>query len=1090
MKCPECRIEIPEDSKFCKECGQRLVKSPNTVDNGLAMEAERKHVTIMFSDLSGYTAMTETLDPEEVNEIMGLIFGKITEIIHSYDGFIERFIGDAVMAVFGVPEAHEDDPIRAIRAAMEIHAAIESFSPRFEGKIGRPLTMHTGINTGLVVTGEVDVEKGTYGLTGDAINLASRLEGIAKAGEIVVGPDTYKQAMNSFEFKTLEPNKVKGKQKPLSIYSVKSGKKGAFKTHRLQGLRAALIGRDKEMAILAGATDRLKQGQGSIISISGDAGTGKSRLKREFKDTLDLNAIQWREGHAYSYSQNAPYSPLINLLTNAFQIDEGDLPDRIRSKVEFGVTFLLGENSKVVPYIGSLFSLTYKEVEDISPEYWKEKMQESIQSILAALINKGPTIVCFEDLHWADPSFIELLRRLLGVSSQKALFICTYRPSFSLFDRDLPDGMKDFYHTIRLKDLEVQDGIEMLKSLLDVQDIPVELYDIVRQKAEGNPFYIEEIINSLIESEVLNRDSGDWKLARKITEDDIPTTIQGLLTARIDRLGNSFKRILKEASVIGRVFPVQLLKRITDLKEHIDPWLSALEQIDLIKKRGVQTDVEYVFKHALIQEVVYNGILKKERREIHGRIASVMEQMFEKRLSEFFEILAFHFTQARALHKAVEYLLKSGEKNLNKYAIKESHKYFRTAFELLTEKPDRSKEEDALLIEVLTKWSYAFVYSGQPVGMADLLWKHEDLARSLSNKITLGMFYVWLGTAYFGMEKCREAYKYLKIALLIGEETRNKRVIGYACAQLGWICAEMGKLDEAIIQGKKAQQICQVFKSDQYLFFNTHTGIGQAYWYMGEREKALDIGKTLLSHAETHSNTRCFVGAYYVIGWSHFTAGDFSSAIESFRRSIKISIDPYYSQFPKLGLAYSYLSDSQFPEAEKTLEEIMDFSRKYALGLLQSPAGGLQGLVSIANGDLSRGMSILQDMRKLWLENHRRSLYVASEYMLGKVYLQIMKSARPVGFSNILKNIGFLIRAFPNAARRSEDHLLKAIKYAKEIGAMSILGQASLDLGLLHRAKGREEQAKKWIIEATRVFENCKAEVYLKQASEALVAPK
>jgi class 3 adenylate cyclase len=224
MYCPECTVEIPDDSKFCKECGYHLVGDTKTQDNKLITESERKYVTILFSDLSGYTAMTERLDPEEVKEIMSLIFGKITEIIRSYDGFIERFIGDAIMAVFGVPKAHEDDPVRAIRAALEIHAAVDSFCPRFESKIGCPLAMHSGINTGLVVTGEVDVEKGTHGLTGDAINLASRLEDIAKAGEIIVGPDTYKQVVNQFDFTQLESTKVKGKQEPVSIFKVNAAK--------------------------------------------------------------------------------------------------------------------------------------------------------------------------------------------------------------------------------------------------------------------------------------------------------------------------------------------------------------------------------------------------------------------------------------------------------------------------------------------------------------------------------------------------------------------------------------------------------------------------------------------------------------------------------------------------------------------------------------------------------------------------------------------------------------------------------------------------------------------------------------------------
>ena len=243
MKCPECQIEIPDGSKFCNNCGYKLIEE---VDGGVearVIDSERKLVTIMFSDMSGYTAMTERLDPEEVKGIMSQIFGKITEIIKSYDGFIERFIGDAVMAVFGVPKAHEDDPIRAIRAAIEIHAAVNEFSPQFEGKIGRPLTMHTGINSGLVVTGEVDIDKGTHGLTGDAINLASRLEGIAQSGEIMVGESTYKLSNQYFNFQAMEPTHIKGKSEPVAVYKMVSVLDKHPPTKRLQGLQAKLVGR-------------------------------------------------------------------------------------------------------------------------------------------------------------------------------------------------------------------------------------------------------------------------------------------------------------------------------------------------------------------------------------------------------------------------------------------------------------------------------------------------------------------------------------------------------------------------------------------------------------------------------------------------------------------------------------------------------------------------------------------------------------------------------------------------------------------------------------------------------------------------------
>lgn len=627
MKCPSCQNLVPEKANFCMECGcpmQQMVRTPDLSP----IDSERKQVTILFSDLSGYTAMTERLDPEEVKGIMSLIFRELTRIIKNYDGFIEKFIGDAVMAVFGVPKAHEDDPIRAIRAAMEMKAAVKDISPRFEEKIGRSLNIHTGINTGLVVTGEVDVEKGTHGLTGDAINLASRLESIARAGEIIVGPDTYSQTLNFFEFEVLAPVMVKGKQKPVSPYKLKSAKKESYKTHRLLGLQAVLTGRVKEMAILTEAAERLKQSRGSIISIIGDAGTGKSRLKKELKDSLDLNVIQWREGNAYSYTQNMPYYPLINFFAHAFQIDEGDSPEGIRAKLKNSIAYLFGEDKRHTPYIGSLFALSYPETEEVSPEYYKNKLIESIQCILSAQMDIGPTVVCFEDLHWADPSFIELFKRLVITSYQKALFICTYRSHFKLFEDDLSDDLRKHYKEVRLKDLAVLDAEMMLKSLLGTQLMPAELQQVVRQKAEGNPFYIEEMINSLVEREILTRDNENWKLTRKITDADIPATIHGVLTARVDRLEKQFKRILQEASVIGRAFLYKILEQITEIDSDIKNSLLELENLDLIRTETLEPELEYVFKHALTQEVVYNGLLIT----LESKVLRLAEERIGKRL--------------------------------------------------------------------------------------------------------------------------------------------------------------------------------------------------------------------------------------------------------------------------------------------------------------------------------------------------------------------------------------------------------------------------------------------------------------------------
>ena len=681
MKCRVCNFDNPDGIKRCGCCGGDLSnnsaasidlswqvdelaidKDSRSEKSRLGAIGERKYVTVMFSDLTGYTEISEKLDPEEIKEITSTIFSELTKIIEKYDGFIEKYIGDAVLAVFGAVEAFEDSALRAIKAAQEIHSYVQSVSPQYEGLIGRPLSMHTGINTGLVVTGKINFEMGTHGMVGDTINTAARLMSVSQPGDIIVDYDSFIKTEGHFNFEAQPPFTVKNKAMPLDSYKLLSRKEIPDKVHRISGRRAHLIGRKAEMGILAEALAQLKKGHGSIVTITGEAGTGKSRLVSEFKANLDRETIQWREGHAYGYTQNIPYHPLINLLTHAFQIEENDAPETIQSKIDSGVAYLLDNVGPIIPYVGSLFALNYSEIEGISPGYWKGKVQESIQMLLTALVGRGPTVVCFEDLQWADPSFIELLHKLMIGVSDSTLFICTFRTHFSLFEGPTPDYIKKRTKEIHLKELSPSDAQEMVISLLRTESLSNDLVELVRQKAEGNPFYLEEMINSLIDEGILAQDKGVWKLNRKITEADIPATIQGVLTARVDKLDNFSKRVLQEASVIGRAFLYDILKRITETDNTIDQYLSGLEGLDLIRIRTLTPELEYIFKHALTQEVVYSGLLKKERKEIHERIGLAIERLFSDRISEFCEILAYHFQRGHSINKATLYLFKSGEK--------------------------------------------------------------------------------------------------------------------------------------------------------------------------------------------------------------------------------------------------------------------------------------------------------------------------------------------------------------------------------------------------------------------------------------------
>jgi len=1133
MKCPKCQFENPQYVKFCVHCGDKLEiicakcgssnspafnfcgecgydlskstedaflkenehdtqisESPleGTIPTIIPAAGERKHVSVLFSDLTGYTAMSEKLDPEEVKEITSRIFGEISKIMANYDGFVEKYAGDAVMALFGATASHEDDPVRAINAAREIHKFIDSIGPQYKERIEQSLSMHTGINTGLVVTGEVNFERGTHGVTGDTVNVAARLSGIGNAGEILVGRDTYIQSEGYFDFEDLGHSKIKGKSEPIRVYKVLAPRDKPVKIHRLHGLRAELIGRKLEMDQLAESVQKLRDGNGSVLSICGTAGTGKSRLVEEFRSTINLEEIQWLEGHAYPYTQNMPYYPLINLLNRYLRIEEADPPEIVRGKIETGFSDLVGKDSEFIQIIGSLYALSFPEIDEIDPEYWKPQLQKAVQTILSALAERAPTIVGLEDLHWADPSFLELIRLLLADCRDPILFFCIYRPVISLFSSHQIDSMANPYQEIRMQDLSSSESQGMMESLLKTDNVPLELKRFVQDKVEGNPFYVEEMINSLIESETLVHDDDVWRVARPITESAISSSIHGVIAGRIDRLEKEARQILQEASVIGRAFLYELLKRITRLQDHIDGSLSGFERLDLIRTRSIQPDLEYTFKHAITQEVVYNGLLKKERRKIHERIGVVLEQLFEDRLAEFYETLAFHFTQAQSLHKAVEYLIKSGEKSLRRCAVEESHLYYKEAFRLLANELDKSEEDKELLIDILIKWAYVFYYRGDFKSLVEIFRQNERMAESLSDQTKQGFFFAWLGMALWIRENLKESELYLRKALELGEKTEDQRLAGYACCWLSMTCSDLGLFDEALELATKAHETAKVLDSDHYLFFKSIHAKGYVYYLMGFCPDNFQIGKTLLDYGNKHSNIRCLVVGYFHMALAYSAAGNHALAIESAKQAVRVSADPFYSIIPKTLMGLDHIQMGDFKEAGKIGTEVLHFCTKFGCENHATLASLILGFVKIADGEMANGLKQIVDNLQRLKEINKRSFMPLMEYVLGRIYFQISTGEGEVSLSTMIKNIVFLIKTIPVASKRAEYHLKKAVELANEVGTKGVLAQAYLNLGLLYMTKKRKEKekAKQYIFQAIELFEETNAEVLLKQARQAM----
>jgi class 3 adenylate cyclase/tetratricopeptide (TPR) repeat protein len=569
--CLRCAHTNLPDSRFCEACGLDLTESsapsldhsqPNSnapeflVEEVLttrsATEGELTHVTVLLSGLSGYTSLSDNLDLEEVKGITGRLFSALESVIERNGGFVEEYVGDTLMALFGIPDSHEDDPVRAVRAAREMHRLVGELDPKIGIPVGTALSMRSGISTGLVVTGKTNAENDSQGTAGDTVNVASRLCSLAEAGEILIGPETHRYIEGCFDCDSLAPVELEGKAEALRLFKVLSPKvEKPLTLHRVSRIRAQLTGRDEELDELWVAGERLQQGTGAIISLIGEPGTGKSRLVEEFKKTV---TTPWLEGHGYPDAQNTPFSLVRDLLNDTFRIEEGDSSLLVREKLEKGIREVTGDGSEIVPYVGNLYSLRYDEPEQITPEHRRDLLGSAIKEILSGLTRISPTVVVFEDLQWADPSSVDLLRPLLVNFPLTCLFLCVYRPQFSLFTSFQTAALGGLYHEIRVNDLSSSESLQMVRSLLDTETISADLERFFEDRVPWNPSYLEELVNSLVDSGALIQDGGTWRLTKQMDVEKISSSVCGVTEARPDCVEEEVKHVLQEAPVIGRSF--------------------------------------------------------------------------------------------------------------------------------------------------------------------------------------------------------------------------------------------------------------------------------------------------------------------------------------------------------------------------------------------------------------------------------------------------------------------------------------------------------------------------------------------------------
>jgi class 3 adenylate cyclase/tetratricopeptide (TPR) repeat protein len=1080
MRCHQCSFDNPHDYRYCGRCGSRDPAQEVVLDRH---QAERKNVTILFSDLSEYTRISEKFDPEDVQTIMREIFDNSRHIIQSFGGSVERFLGDEIMAIFGHPIAHEDDAVRAINAARKIHRMVNAVTTR--GIIDHPLQMHSGINTGMVITSGTSHNRLSIGITGDAANMAKRIQSLANPGEILVGRETYRQSAGHFRFHRLHGQPVKGKSRAVSTYLYMGPQKKPRKVRRVFGRRAELIAREKEIEAFSRAINNLKRGRGSVMCISGEVGTGKSRLAEEFKKRLQLDQFIWWEGYAYEFTKNNSYFPLINLFRREFGILEDDPPESIREKIHRETARRTG-NTGLTDAIGSLFALESRSDasgELIDPEYWKSNLHRAITRLFDAMSAQKPVVACFEDLHWSDPSTIDLLASLFTDCTGPILFLLIFRPPFEDHLPGLIDAVKDKTTLLQIGDLVPRDCGRMVGSLLGTATVPDCLQRFVEKEVPGNPFFLEETINALIESETIIPSEKTWKLNRPIGQMEIALTVQGVIASRIDRLEAGAKEVLRKASVIGSSFSSDILCAISPENGQLNSCLEDLVGLDLIRAKRRSPSMQYRFKHVMIREVVYDGILKSERRAIHACIASCIENLFCEQLPEHFETLAYHFKQAGAIDKAITYLMHSGRKSLRRYAVEEAHRYYREAFDLIKGLEECDSNKEQRLVEALANWLPVYYYRGRfgPAEKRMSAYLHQ--AHAIEDSELRGVYYIGYGMCLWARERFQDAYEYMHRALKIGQAISSLSVEGYAHAWLTWVCIELGLPEESLAHGRAARALAEHFDSGHYPYYRSFDSDGFAHMLTGDCNRIMACSRALFEYGKASSSGRVTTWASFIKGLGQITGGSFKAATDSIREALSTSADPLYTMFPKLFLAIAFFSNGNYRSSREPLQEILDHGRRYGCEFISTPAAFFMSLSRCIDGNMKKNLRNIKKMIRHWEKHGARWRIVWAEAALGEFYLNLRLREISLPLSVILRNLPFLMVAVPLAARSTEFHYNRAITMAEKVGAKGMQGQAYLGLARLFHRQGQQPKAIDAIGRSLALFEMCEAEGFIRSAN-------
>ncbi|MEX1253421.1 MAG: adenylate/guanylate cyclase domain-containing protein [Dehalococcoidia bacterium] len=1113
--CPNCQANLRPASRFCDSCGQALgddAASPATADprsytpphlaekilrERAAAEGERRTVTVLFIDAKGSTAASEKVEPEEARRVVQECTQLMVDAVHRFEGTVTQFRGDGIMALFGAPIAHEDSARRAVSAAIAMRDALRRYAEEPRGSKSAAFMYRIGLNTGPVVVGHISDDLAMdYTAIGDTVNLAARMEEWAQPESVYITEDTYLQSSGYFEFRDLDLLEVRGRSGLVHAYEVlrELPLRTRLEIAAERGL-TPFIGREQELAMLRTYLEQAQRSQGQVVFVSGEAGIGKSRLLLELRGAVAAEGGVWLEGHCVSYGRNMPYLPLIDVVKGNFGVQESDDDKHIIERIDSG-TALWDETARAtVPYLKFLLNVEPGDpaIATMDPLERRAGIMDGLRALLIQESRQSRLFVVVEDLHWIDEQSEEALTALVDlIAGTPILLVLTHRPGYSQ-----ALGDRTYYNRLALRHLAPADSATLAGSVLHGATLPSELAELIVRKAEGNPFFIEEVTKSLLETGVLRRSNGSYFLDRPAELVVVPNTVQEVILSRIDRLEVEARQAIQLASVIGREFTVRLLDRISDVDTELDSALGELKGLELIYEKAYYPELSYMFKHALTHEVALSTLLVERRRALHRIVAAAIEELYSERLAEHYEALALHYYEGQSWEKALDYLEKAGDKAAAGYANEDAVTYYGRALEVCTELGSQVALQYARIAEkqLWTFFTVGDLARGQSAAGAML-----DAARSLGDRRLEGTALAYLGMVQVWAHEHETAEETLRAALALADEhdlgetrfqatvwlAENSLVLGdlrqgerllaeaqgmfdsswqpfarwfapfLSAVRLGW-AAEFDSGIEILerLRGAQEEQQVTALVLDRWWEGILHAG-------RGEYQQALALWGELLLICERTGEVQTRIQAMNSVGWVYNELHDNQRALEWNRRGADKAAaagfpDPECESNARLNVGDSLLALGRFDEAEEQfahVERIVRDPRPQDRWVLWSYAQHL----CHSYGELC-----------LARQNYDDALSYADE---------CIERAEGTGRKkNIVKGRRLRAQALQALGEldEAEREIARALEVAKEVGNPPQLWKTHAALGELRQAQGRPEEARQAYREALAVIDRVAA---------------